>query len=448
MSPVPSPRFLWAVLAVTLVLVVAGPLPQLRPVGGLLLLAVALVALADLAFGRTGGARGLTVAAPPVVRFAKDREGGVELVFNRGGETEPPAQRVRFALALPAGFQSAQEEMQVSLPEGALLARVVWRAKPAERGRYGAVVACLETVSRLGFWELRFRQPLATELRVYPNLFSERRALAALFLQRGQHGAKLQRTVGRGREFEKLRDYLPGDGFDEIHWKATGKRGRPITKVFQAERTQEIYVVIDRSRLSARRVVHRGVAQTALERALTASLVLLLAAEQNGDRFGLVVYDDRVRVFLKAGHGDTHYGACREAILGLQPNPVVPDMPEIVRHLRTHLRQRALLVFLTDLTDPVLAEDFARHAPLLARQHLVLVNQLRAPGIAPLFRGEPVADAGEIHRRLAGHTRWSELQALIRTLRPRGIIATLLEDETLAADLVAQYLRVKQRQLL
>jgi uncharacterized protein (DUF58 family) len=436
------------VLAVTLVLVVAGPLPELRPLGGLLLLAVALAALADLAFSRTGGVRGLTVGAPPVVRFAKDREGLVTLVFSRPGDGDPPLQHLRFALALPPGFQSAEEEMRIALPAGAPLARVVWRATPRERGRYAGLVACLETGSRLGFWELRFRQPVATELRVYPNLFSERRALAALFLQRGQHGAKLQRTVGRGREFEKLRDYLPGDGFDEIHWKATGKRGRPITKVFQAERTQEIYVAVDRSRLSARRVVHHGISQTALERTLTAALVLLLAAEQNGDRFGLLVYDDRVRVFIKAGHGDAHYGACREAILGLQPNPVTPDMPEIVRHLRTHLRQRALLVFLTDLTDPVLAEDFARHAPLLARQHLVLVNQLRAPGIAPLFHGEPVADAGEIHRRLAGHTRWSELQALIRTLRPQGITATLLEDETLAADLVAQYLRVKQRQLL
>ena len=52
------------------------------------------------------------------------------------------------------------------------------------------------------------------------------------------------RQVGRGREFEKLREYVPGDGSDEIHWKATARRGHPITKVFQLERTQEVYVIL------------------------------------------------------------------------------------------------------------------------------------------------------------------------------------------------------------
>src|SRR5439155_1828093 len=80
------------------------------------------------------------------------------------------------------------------------------------------------------------------------------RDLAALFLHRGAFGLHAERQVGKGREFEKLREYVPGDGYDEIHWKATAKRGRPITKVFQIERTQEIYVVIDASRLSARSV--------------------------------------------------------------------------------------------------------------------------------------------------------------------------------------------------
>ena len=117
------------------------------------------------------------------------------------------------------------------------------------------------------------------ELRVYPNLFSEKRPLAALYSAQMQQGALARRAVGRGREFEKLRDYLPGDGFDEIHWKATAKRGRPVTKVFQVERTQEIYVVLDSSRLSARSVVQSEIRQTALERAITAALVLLRAAE-------------------------------------------------------------------------------------------------------------------------------------------------------------------------
>lgn len=444
MIPVPANRLLCFVLVVALIAAVAGPLPGLTVLWLSGLFVVIVAALLDLVWSLREGL-GVTVALPDVVRFSKDRPGEIAVTFSNPSQT---ARRLRFALGLPEPFYSEREEALVDLPAGAKQARIEWTTTPRRRGRFGDPLVCVETASRLGFWTLRARTRSPSELRVYPNLFTERKQLAALFLSRGQFGAKLQRTVGRGREFEKLRDYLPGDGFDEVHWKATAKRGRPITKVFQAERTQEIYLVIDMSRLSARAVTHEGVTQTALERYLTAALVLLLAAERQGDRFGLLAYDDRVRVYLRAGYGDGHYGACREAIYGLQPSEATPDIAEVVRYLRTQIRRRALLFFLTDLTDPVLADDFGRHARLLARQHLVMVNQLRAPDVAPLFASGEVEDAGEIYGKLAGHERWQEAQTLARTLKPHGITATLLEDETMAAQLVTQYLTVKHRQLL
>lgn len=444
MVPVPSQRLVSFVLLTAVVAAVAGPLPGLTALWVLMLLALVVVAMSDLLVSlRTGFA--VTATLPAVVRFGKDRSGSIAVTFTNASRMR---RKIRFALGLPEIFTSDREEIWVDLPAETKLARIDWLTTPSRRGRFSEVLVCVETGSRLGFWTLRERRTAPCELRIYPNLFTERKQLAALFLSRGQFGAKLQRTVGRGREFEKLRDYLPGDGFDEIHWKATAKRGRPITKVFQAERTQEIYVMVDASRLSARTVVHEGITQTALERYLTATLVLLLAAERQGDRFGLLVYDDRVRTYLRAGYGNGHYAACREAIYGLQPSEATPDIAEIVRYLRTQIRRRSLIFFLTDLTDPVLAEDFSRHARLLARQHLVMVNQLRAPDVAPLFSSGEVADSAEIYAKLAGHARWQEAQALGRTLRPLGITANLLEDETMAAQLVTQYLNVKHRQIL
>ena len=118
------------------------------------------------------------------------------------------------------------------------------------------------------------------------------------------------RQIGRGREFEKLREYVPGDGSDEIHWKATARRGRPITKVFQVERTQEIYVVIDASRLSARPAGD----ETALERSIAAALIVGAAAERRGDLFGLAAFSHQVEAFTRARNGKSHYAACRDAI--------------------------------------------------------------------------------------------------------------------------------------
>jgi uncharacterized protein (DUF58 family) len=444
MGFVPAKRLLWLVFAVAVVAVTAGPLPDLMPLWVAALAITIFAALADLALS-ISKLRPLAVSAAPIARFSKDREGTVEVLF---ANPERRAQRVRFTLALPAAFQSHDDEVQVEIPADAAHAGIRWRCTPRQRGRFSGALACTEVSSVFGLWQLRRRMPVGVELRVYPNLFAERRQVAALFFARGEQGAMAQRMVGRGRDFEKLRDYLPGDSFDEIHWKATAKRNRPVTKIFQAERSQEIYVVLDISRLSARPTINDGVKQTALERCLTAALVLLLAAERQGDRFGLIAHDDRVRLFLRAGRGASHYAACREAALALQPSEATPDMAEIFRYIRVSLQRRALLFFLTDLTDPVLAEDFVKHVPLLARQHLVFVSQLRAPGVAPLFSGTEAEDDDAVYTRLAGHVRWNESRALGKKLRPLGVTAATLENETMAAQLVTQYLQVKRRQSL
>jgi uncharacterized protein (DUF58 family) len=297
---------------------------------------------------------------------------------------------------------------------------------------------------------------------VYPNLLSERRDLAALFLHRNAAGLHAQRQIGKGREFEKLREYSPGDSFDEIHWKATARRGRPITKVFQIERTQEVYVVIDASRLSGREaephLSAKGSPQlsptaaqrsgTTLERFITAALVLGLAAEQQGDLFGLLTFNNKVVNFVRARNGKAHYSSCRDTLYLLQSQVVTPDFDEVCTFIRLRLRRRALLVFLTSLDDPVVTESFVRNLELIRRQHLVLVNMLQPPGVAPVFSNPDVASVDDLYERLGGHLQWKNLRELEKVLQRRGVRFSLLKNERLSADLVSQYLNVKRRQAL
>ncbi|MDB6111453.1 MAG: hypothetical protein JWR69_3203, partial [Pedosphaera sp.] len=294
-------------------------------------------------------------------------------------------------------------------------------------------------------------------------LLSERKNLAALFLNRGTFGLHAQRQVGKGRDFEKLREYQPGDGYDEVHWKATAKRGRPVTKIFQIERTQEVYVIIDASRLSARTQILPGQIPassrpgiqtppagetTILERFVTAALVLGLAAEQQGDLFGLLTFSDKVGSFVRARNGSAHYNACRDSLYTLQPQVVTPDFDELCTFIRLRLRRRALLVFLTALDDPLLAASFAKNMELICRQHLVLVNMVQPPGIVPMFSRPDVASHNDLFRHLGGHMLWHDLRELEKVLKRRGVRFSLLENEKLSAQLVSQYLSVKQRQLL
>ena len=439
---VPRPRlFGWTTaLAVPLAFAAAGP-PASTAAFGIFAAFVLVVAVDALA--SRGRLRGVAVELPALVRLTVDRPGTLEVLVRNESRR---IRRVRVGLEFPPGITTPDDDRLAELPEGALVSRIVWSCTPRRRGRHVLSGGQLEDTSPLGFWDVRQSCPSRSELRVYPNLMSEGRSVAALFLRRGGLGVHAQRQVGKGRDFEKLREYIPGDGLDDIHWKATAKRGLPVTKVFQIERTQEVYVVLDASRLSAR--LSGATPGTALERFITAALVMALAAERQGDLFGLVAFSDRVLSFLRARRGKAHYDACREAIYTLAPQIVTPDFEDLAAFLRLRLRRRALLLFLTDLGDAVLAESFIKGLQVLGRHHLVLVGMLRPAGARPVFSDPAVASSDDLYGALAGHIIWHGLQELARDLKTRGATFMLLERETLSADLVTRYVDVKRRQVL
>ena len=464
---VPRSRLLFWVAAVVLPFAfLAAVAPNAAAVSLLFIAGLFLVVAVD-AFGARRGLAGIGVELPAVARMSKDREAKLEL---RIRNERQHSRLLRLGLPWPREIKTASEELDTLLPAQTEWSRLTWPCTPLQRGNFRFERAFIEGASPLGFWAARKTVPVQSEIRVYPNLLGERKNLAALFLNRGAFGLHAQRQVGKGRDFEKLREYVPGDSYDEIHWKATARRGKPITKVFQIEKTQEVYVVVDASRLSARKVqsskfevqgsrfpggsnAQPGTlisesGTSVLEQFVTAALVLGLAAEQQGDLFGLLTFTDRVERFVRAKNGQAHYSACRDALYTLQPKIATPDFDELCTFIRLRLRRRALLVFLTALDDPAIAESFVRNIELIRRQHLVLVNMLQPPGVAPLFSNPGVAGLDDLYRELGGHLRWQKLRELQKVLQRHGVQFSLPANERLSAEIVSQYLNVKQRQLL
>jgi len=418
-------------------------------------LVVILIGLLDAARA-PARSRGISVGLPETVRMTKSRESFLEVTLTNG-YMRP--RTLRLGLPFPPEISSQQEHLSTVLPGSPEALGLLWPCTPLRRGQFHVNKCHVETKSPLGLWAFRDTREVTCRVRVYPNLTEERNSLAALFLNRGGYGVHTRRQHGKGREFEKLREYIPGDGFDEIHWKATAKRRRPITKIFQIERTQEVYVIIDASRLSARPALAKNdppagghtilnVTDSCLERFIAAALVLGLAAQKQGDLFGILTFSDSVHAFLRARGGKSHYSACREQLLSLYPRMVNPDYEELSTFTGLKLRRRALIILLTSLDDPVLAESFVHTMDLMGRHHLVMVSMLRPAGARPVFSNPKIASSEEIYSELSGHILWHHLREIERTLSRRGIHFALLDHERLCVDLVTQYMNVKQRQLL
>ncbi|MBM4142597.1 MAG: DUF58 domain-containing protein [Lentisphaerae bacterium] len=439
---VPGNRLLAWAAALLPFAALAGLVPSSAPLAAALFGALGGVAAVDACLARLRR-RGVRVALPPVVRLTLDRPGAIAVFVATGGAGgRPRLSRLRVGLPLPEAVRSEHDAMEVALPRGAARCRVKWPCLPGTRGRYLLERCLFEVPSPLGFWHARGASACRSEIRVYPSLAEDRRRLAALFLNRGLFGLHTQRMVGQGRDFEKLREYLPGDSYDDIHWKATAKRGRPVTKLFQIEKTQEVYVLVDTSRMSGK----TSDGQTVLDRYIAASLVMGLAAEQQGDLFGLGAFGSRMRRFIRAGSGRAHYSACRDAAHALDAEVASPDFDELFSFVRLRLRRRALLMILTDLGDPVLAETFLERVDLVCRQHVVLVCMLREADTGPLFAGD--AGDADVYRRLAGHLIWHDLREIERSLRRKGVRLAVTDKAALSVRLVTEYMNVKARQLL
>jgi uncharacterized protein (DUF58 family) len=422
-----------------------------------ILVAVAvLIAVAVDAYRSEGQLQGIRVMLPEVVRVSKGREGNFELQIENG---TLKVRSLRLGLAFPEEIYTPAVALRIELPADKHFSSIGWLIRGLKQGRYSLDTVYLETASLWGFWSIRTRARTNMEIRVYPNLFDERKYLSGLFLNKGL-GIHAQRQVGKGRDFEQLREYLPGDSYDDIHWKTTAKRGVPITKVYQIERTQQIYVIIDASRLSARSSelnsnsgkgdaqIYSDASTPMLERFITAALIMAMAAERQGDLFGLLTFDDKVRSFLKAKMGKAHFNVCRDALYMLQPQSVSPDFAELFTFIGTKIRRRALLVFLTHLDDPILADSFIQYIDLVSRHHVVLVNMIKPMAVKPLFTSKSVSSINDIYTDLGGHMLWRRMQETQKVLQRRGVGFAMLDNENLCTELVSQYLTLKRRQVL
>lgn len=443
---IPSSRLLWVTGTVVVPLIaLAGAVPERAPLGlgliGLMLVVVLLDALRSVSLFH-----GLRLQPSGVLRLARGRPGELTAsLHNESGREHS----LRIGLPLPQAMESQQTDIHCRVAPG--ISKLTWTVTVRSRGRYWIPTIPLESLSSWGFWNVRGTLEFGAEIRGYPDLFRDRDAVAAIFLNRGGLGLHAQRQIGKGRDFEKLREYISGDSMEDVHWKATAKRGKPVTKVFQIERTQEVYVILDASRLSgrtSRKTAGECSDERFLDLGVRSALLLGVAAERQGDHFGLITFSDRVKTFVRASSGVAHFGACRDALYTLEPERVSPDYEELATFLRHRLRRRALLVFLTSLDDPVIAESFVRGADLLRLQHLLIVGMIQPDGIQPLFQNVAVESVTDLYGELAGHLRAQSLRELEMVLRRRGVGFALTATSRFTTDLIRQYLAVKQRQVL
>ncbi len=315
---------------------------------------------------------------------------------------------------------------------------------PRRRGDYafgGLHVRGLSRL-RLAWWQ----RDLAAQqsVRVYPNL-QQLREFDAL-ARRGRLddlGLRAVRSRGEGTEFESLREYVPDDSFRSIDWKATARRGAPITRQYQSERNQTLLVLIDAGRMMAAPADD----MTRVDYAVNAALMLAHVAERMGDTVGLLTFSDRVKSFVAPARGGMQTERMLEELYALQAELVEPDYQAAVSFLRTRARKRAMVCVFTDLVDADVSAAALSYLSSLRPQHLPMVATIRDAETMALAGEDPAAPEEAYQKAVAQRTLEQRALALAR-LRSRGVLVVDAPPDDLAAAVVNRYLTVKRRGLL
>jgi uncharacterized protein (DUF58 family) len=360
-----------------------------------------------------------------------------------------PCRQLRLALALPPEVDAVRDDVTFEVLPDARAMEIELRAKGEQRGEFTAAIAFLGRSSVLGLWQLRRSVPITAQFSIQPSIARIARETSRLMASHAHGSERFIARHGRGREFEHLREYVPNDNFADIDWKATARRRTPIVREYRVERTQDIYLCVDASRLSGSAVTSKdGRTVTLLDEYVRSTIMLQCAVRSAGDRFGLLTFSNRVHHFFKAASMATYEREFRIALYPLRPRIVAPAFDEVCATLTTQTKRRALVIFFTSLSEPQLAETFATASKLLSRQHLVVVACPSDAKARPLFSNTDVPGFDSLYGELAGHLLWKKLAEMRARVSHFGVRMNVVAPGRLGLSAATEYFDIKERQLL
>ena len=358
--------------------------------------------------------------------------------------TNPAARRALLQVreVRPDILGGAQPPRAVRIPPRSVTPErvpVIPRRRGRETGGAGGFV--LDSIGPLGLGRHRVHVPLPWDVVVYPPLVSVRlRASVAEALRRRDAGIKPIRRLGEGRLFESLREWVPGDDLRHIDWKATARRAKVITRQYEAERRQQVLLVLDTGRLMTAEV--GGVAR--LDFAVQAALELAYAAAQHDDNVGIMTFADGVQHFVAPERGRGGVRRVLDVLAEVQPKLVEPDYPGAFRYLAARNRKRALTVLFTDVIDRFASDALVANVATLRPRHLPLAVTLRNPELDAAAAGRPTTSRDAFRKAAAEELLHAREEALGR-MRRAGVIVIDVTPERAAQAVVTKYLDLKRR---
>ncbi|PJB12316.1 MAG: DUF58 domain-containing protein [Flavobacteriales bacterium CG_4_9_14_3_um_filter_40_17] len=315
--------------------------------------------------------------------------------------------------------------------------------KPVDRGEY--IFGNLN-VFAIGYFKLIKRKYTfghARQVACYPSFVQLRKyEFLAVSKLPQSYGLKKIRRIGHTLEFEQIKDYVVGDDFRTINWKATAKTSRYMVNQYQDETSQPIYSIIDVGRVM--KMPFEGL--KLLDYAINASLAFSKVAILKKDKAGLMTFSKTVDNSLPASSRAAHMQAIMERLYNIDTQFSDSDFGALHAALKYQLNQRSLLILYTNFEHLSALNRQLPYLAAIARRHLLVVVIFKNTELTSLTE-KPSENLWDVYEKTIAEKFESDKKLMVSTLQKHNIQTILTAPKNLTVNAINKYLEIKAKGL-
>ncbi len=344
---------------------------------------------------------------------------------------------------LPVQFQKRDFSYQISL-NPTQNHNFEYLARPVDRGEYYFGHLNIFVSSVLKIIKRKYKFQNQQMVMVYPSIIQmQKYDFLAISNALTEIGLKKIRRIGNTSEFEQIKDYVQGDDFRTVNWKATAKRAQLMVNQFQDEKSQPIYSIIDTGRIM--KMPFNGL--KLLDYAINSTLAFSNVALKKHDKVGMISFSKKIETFLPAIQKLTYLNRILETLYNIDTQFTDSDFGLLYAQLKRKVTHRSLLLLYTNFEHISGLKRQMPYLQVISKKHMLVVVLFENTELDTILN-ENAEDLQTIYHKTIAEKFAFEKRLMVKELQKHGIQSILTAPENLTINTINKYLEIKARGLL
>ena len=312
---------------------------------------------------------------------------------------------------------------------------------PKKRGAFKFGNIHIRVKGKLGFYYQYEKIPLEREYKVYPNLQTLKKYQMTMYkhlLEREER--KVVRIRDKGTSFESLKEYVVGDDYRKMNWKASARLDKPIVNQYEPEKNQRVYAFVD----SGRPMSYTLRGECKLDKAINTALILSDMVTRNGDLSGMMSFNTKIESYIMPGKGGKHRDRIMESLYHIESIHLTSNYEDAFLYFKGKERHKSIIFMFTDFDTYEEADLLAKAASVVENVHILVIVLIKNKDIEAMTLQR--ADTEEaIFNKAVAIDLLEERKKAIRRLNRKNMMCIEIEAEKIEFAVINKYIQIKNK---